>query len=217
MALGRRSPADGGGEGVDGGDGQGMTVDFTDYEALVLDWDGTLVDSQYLNVTSLAAALAPYDVPVEEGWYRQRIGTSTGDLLAELGVPAAQHAEIITRCGELIIESISTLRPFLEVVRWVEAARVGGLRCAVASGGGGAVVRAGIAGTGLGRLFDVVVTREAVSRGKPAPDLFLEAARRLGVDAGQCLVLEDADEGLAAAEAAGMDAVDVRPWVDPRW
>ncbi|MGW1194394.1 HAD family hydrolase [Streptomyces sp. NPDC002536] len=217
MMLGRRSPADGGDEGVDGGGGQGMSVDFTGYAALVLDWDGTLVNSQFLNFTSLAAALAPCGVAVEEGWYRQRLGTSAGDLLAELGVPPARHAEIITRCSALIIESISALRPFPEIVRWVEAGRSSGLRCAVASGGGGTVVRAGIASTGLSRLFDAVVTREAVSRGKPAPDLFLEAARRLGVAAERCLVLEDADEGLAAAEAAGMDAVDVRPWVDARW
>jgi HAD superfamily hydrolase (TIGR01509 family) len=87
----------------------------------------------------------------------------------------------------------------------------------VASGGGGIVVRAGIDATGLAHLFDTVVTREDADRGKPAPDLFLEAARRLGVPAQRCLVVEDAEEGLAAARAAGMHAVDVRPYVTSGW
>ncbi|KJY41279.1 hypothetical protein VR41_13345 [Streptomyces sp. NRRL B-1568] len=184
---------------------------------MVVDWDGTMVDSQPLNFRSLAAALLPHGVPVDRSWYQARLGTSGGDLLTALGVPRTCHDEILLRCGELITESIATLRAFPEVVRWVEAGRSAGLRCAVASGGGGSVVRAGIAGTGLGQLFDVVVTREAVPRGKPAPDLFLEAARLLGVPVRRCVVLEDADEGLAAAKAAGMDAVDVRPWVNPCW
>jgi HAD superfamily hydrolase (TIGR01509 family) len=62
-----------------------------------------------------------------------------------------------------------------------------------------------------------VVVREDAERGKPAPDLFLEAARRLDVPPRRCLVVEDAEEGLAAARAAGMDAVDVRPWVTSIW
>ncbi|MEV4872808.1 HAD-IA family hydrolase [Streptomyces syringium] len=74
-----------------------------------------------------------------------------------------------------------------------------------------------LSATGLEGLFDVVVTREDVARGKPAPDLFTEAARRLGVRPARCLVVEDADEGLAAARAAGMDAVDVRPFAVSAW
>jgi len=61
------------------------------------------------------------------------------------------------------------------------------------------------------------VTREDADRGKPAPDLFLEAARRLRVAPQRCLVVEDAEEGLAAARAAGMDVVDVRPYVTSSW
>ncbi|MFI0742766.1 HAD family hydrolase [Streptomyces sp. NPDC021100] len=193
-----------------------MNLDFSNYAALVMDWDGTVVDSQPLNYRCLAQALSPYGIDLHQRWYRARIGTSGADLLAELGV-AAPHEEVLARCGELIISQVGTLRPFPVAVGWVEAARGQGLRCAVASGGGGPVVRAGLAATGLERLFEVVVTREDVARGKPAPDLFVEAARRLGVPPTRCLVVEDADEGLAAARAAGMDAVDVRPFAVSAW
>ena len=62
---------------------------------------------------------------------------------------------------------------------------------------------------GLTPLFDTVVTIDDVAAAKPAPDLFLEAAHRLGVPADGCLVLEDSPQGLLAAQNAGMAVVDV--------
>jgi len=64
--------------------------------------------------------------------------------------------------------------------------------------------------TVLRHLFGAVVTSEDVTRQKPAPDIFLEAARGLGVAPGACLAYEDAELGLQAIRAAGMEAVDVR-------
>ena len=67
-------------------------------------------------------------------------------------------------------------------------------------------------------LFDTVVTIEDVQgRGKPAPDIFLEAARRLNMSPGQCTVFEDSDEGIEAARLAGMTATDVRLVYRPAW
>ncbi|MFM9462720.1 HAD family hydrolase [Streptomyces scabiei] len=193
-----------------------MDLNLDEYEALIMDWDGTMVDSQPLNYRCLAEALRGHDVDLPEAWYRERLGTSVDGLLGELGV-AVPLADILDRCGELIIRDLPSLKPFETVVGWVERARARGLPCAVASGGGGAVVRAGISATGMSRLFDTVVTREDAERGKPAPDLFLEAARRLRVPPQRCLVVEDAEEGLVAARAAGMDVVDVRPYVTSSW
>ncbi|WP_369265893.1 HAD family hydrolase [Streptomyces harbinensis] len=151
-----------------------MSVDLTTYEAVIADWDGTCVDSQPLNYRSLAAALQPYGISLRREWYVQRIGTSGAELLAELGV-AADPRLVLKECGRRIIRELPSLRTFPTVVGWVEAARHAGRPCAIASGGGGIVVRAGLAATRLDVLFDHVVTREAVPRGKPAPDLFLEA------------------------------------------
>lgn len=193
-----------------------MESDLTAYDAVIMDWDGTVVDSQPMNFRCLSEALKAYGVRLREGWYRKRLGTSVDGLLAELGV-SVPLAEVLDRCGELIVQELPSLKTFPMVVDWLESARESGLACAVASGGGGAVVRAGIEATGLTHLFDVVVTREDAVRGKPAPDLFLEAARQLRVPPQRCLVVEDAEEGLTAALAAGMDVVDVRPFVTSSW
>jgi len=89
---------------------------------------------------------------------------------------------------------------------------------AVASGGTREIVEATLLTTKLLHLFNAVVTIEDVQgRGKPAPDIFLEAARRLHVAPGECTVFEDSDEGLDAARAAGMSATDVRLVYRPGW
>jgi beta-phosphoglucomutase-like phosphatase (HAD superfamily) len=191
-------------------------ADLRSYGALLVDWDGTLVDSQPMNFACLREVLAARAVDLDRDWYRARIGLSTDDLLVELGV-ADSVPEILDECRALIAGRLSTLRVNAAVVDVVDAARAVGLRCAVVSGGAGVVVRAAVVAVGLASRFDCVLTREDAARGKPAPDLFLEAARRLGVSRARCLVLEDAPEGLAAARTAGMDVIDVGPWVTSTW
>jgi HAD superfamily hydrolase (TIGR01509 family) len=80
---------------------------------------------------------------------------------------------------------------------------------AVASGGHRRIVMTTLRGLGIAELFQAVVCAEDYINGKPAPDPFLEAARRLGVPPEQCLVFEDTSIGIAAAEAAGMKWVRV--------
>jgi HAD superfamily hydrolase (TIGR01509 family) len=81
-----------------------------------------------------------------------------------------------------------------------------------------AIVEATLLATNLLRLFDTVVTIEDVQgRGKPAPDMFLEAAWRVRVPPRECTVFEDSDEGLEAARLAGMTATDVRLVYRPAW
>jgi len=78
---------------------------------------------------------------------------------------------------------------------------------ALASSSHRRVIDAALAGTGLTDAFRAVVSSDEVERGKPAPDVFLEAARRLGVDAGRVLVVEDSLNGLKAGRVAGMTTV----------
>jgi HAD superfamily hydrolase (TIGR01509 family) len=78
---------------------------------------------------------------------------------------------------------------------------------AVASSAHHDVIAASLAATGLTDIFEVVVSSDEVAHGKPAPDVYLEAARRLGVDPATCLVVEDSYNGVRAARAAGMTVV----------
>jgi HAD superfamily hydrolase (TIGR01509 family) len=91
----------------------------------------------------------------------------------------------------------------VEAVRRVAADR----RVGVASSAHRAVIDATLVATGLTEVFDVVVSSDEVAHGKPAPDVYLEAARRLGVDPTACLVVEDSKNGVAAARAAAMTVV----------
>ncbi len=86
--------------------------------------------------------------------------------------------------------------------------------CAVASSSAKPLVEATLARFGLAERFGAVVTGSCVARPKPAPDIFLEAARRLGAAPSQCVVLEDSVAGVTAARAAGMRAIAV-PEHDP--
>jgi len=82
-----------------------------------------------------------------------------------------------------------------------------GLRCALATSGERRYVEAVRRELNLDGVFDVIAVAEDVARGKPAPDVYLLAAQRLGLPPAQCLVLEDAPNGVAAAKAAGMRCV----------
>ena len=106
--------------------------------------------------------------------------------------------------------------PFLSEVRAIDAVvniareNYGKIPMAVASGGILPHITEVLKHLGIIGLFNTIVTSEAVQRQKPAPDIFLEAARRLGVDPRDCRAYEDTDLGLQAIRSAGMEAVDVR-------
>jgi len=88
----------------------------------------------------------------------------------------------------------------------------------VASGRTREIVEVTLSAINLLDLFEAVVTIEDVQgRGKPAPDMFLEAAQRLRVPPNECTVFEDSDEGIEAARRAGMSATDVRLVYRPAW
>ncbi|WP_342628929.1 HAD family phosphatase [Nguyenibacter vanlangensis] len=185
-------------------------------QALLFDCDGTLVDSLplYLQAWLRAFETAAGHVLAPE-WFHGRGGLSEQmvlDLLeAELGRTLDRPA-IVGAARQAVLEILPDLREIGIVADLARRYRTA-LPMAVASSGSRQIVVASLTHTGLLPLFDTVVTVDDVRRPKPAPDLFLEAARRLNVPPAGCLVLEDSTEGLAAADAAGMRAVDVRPYI----
>ncbi|MEU2874632.1 HAD family phosphatase [Streptomyces olivoreticuli] len=183
---------------------------------LIFDWDGTLADTQHANYLAMAEALRGFGVELDQSWFDERTGLSSGELVETLMKETAiagpvPVAEVVRARDAAFLRGCHRIR---EVPAVAEVMRTyhGSVPVAVASGGARQVIEATIPHVGLSEKIDVLVTREDVERGKPWPDLFLLAARRLGVSPGDCLVYEDSDEGLLAAEAAGMAAIDVRPY-----
>lgn len=191
-----------------------VRADGSEYSALIFDWDGTLADSRNANYRALSEALGSHGVALGEEWYLARTGTSTAELIAELvdqtgvtlDVPASRVVEECERHYLDHVHEVGEIRWVADIARHAH----GRVPIAVASGGTRSIIEATMRATGLARLFDVVVSREDAGRGKPAPDIFLLAARRLDAEPGRCLVYEDSDEGVEAAKASGMDVVDIR-------
>jgi HAD superfamily hydrolase (TIGR01509 family) len=178
------------------------------YGAIVFDLDGVLVDSEGIGFTTLQGLLREYGVEYREEDNAPFIGINDRDHFAPL---KARHG-IAASVEELIAEQTSRLLAQLEtgtvampgVPAIIERLRAARYPLAVASSSLPAVVEGRLRAVGARHLFAAVVSSFEVPRGKPAPDVFLEAARRLRVAADACLVVEDSAHGLAAARAAGM-------------
>lgn len=188
-----------------------------DTQALIFDCDGTLVDSLPLYLQSWLEALKTKGgLDVSPEWFFSRRGYSEGMVLSALekerGV-ALDRAAIMTATREGVRSRLPTVKGNVPVVALAREC-AGRVPMAVASSGSREVVEASLAAIGLLDIFDAIVTIEDVTRPKPAPDIYLLAAARLGVQPAGCLVFEDSAEGLEAAHAAGMPAEDVRFWSD---
>jgi HAD superfamily hydrolase (TIGR01509 family) len=188
---------------------------------LIFDCDGTLADTMPVHYRAWVKVLAGVGIPFGEVRFYQLGGIPTAKIIRilsdETGVPVTdrQIERMTVAKEELFLEMLDAVTP-IEPVREIAGRYRGSLPLAVASGGYRAVVERTVQFVGMGDWFGAVVCAEDVTRHKPEPDVFLEAARRLGVDFARCVVFEDTDIGLEAARRAGMVGVDVRAWLPPR-
>jgi HAD superfamily hydrolase (TIGR01509 family) len=175
-------------------------------ELVIFDCDGVLVDSESLASAVHARMLASVGIVVSPEQIMRRFTGSTdramyAALEEELGRPLpAGHAELTAA------EMRAAFQRELSAVRGVaDALAVVAQRKCVASNSGLATLKLGLTVTGLIAHFAPhIFSAQMVERGKPAPDLFLYAARQMGVAPAQCLVVEDSGHGVNAARAAGM-------------
>lgn len=131
-------------------------------------------------------------------------------MAARHGLRIASAEGVADRKEQLYLERLDAVTPIDPVVAF--ARRVSSIRpVAIATGGTPDIALPALKAAGLDDLFKIVVTPHDVApgRGKPHPDMFLEAARRIGVAPDSCLVFEDAEPGMRAARAAGMQVVRV--------
>lgn len=179
--------------------------------ALIFDCDGTLVDTLPIYAGAWAHGFSPSGRTMERNWYLQRAGFSEHGLMDRFDADhdvEVDRDQVIRLMRQRFLADIASVRE-INAVASIARAHQNRLPMAVASGGSRQIVSACLEATGLGALFETVVTIEDVAHPKPAPDLFLEAARRLGVAPNRCVVFEDSPQGIQAAESAGMQAIDV--------
>lgn len=182
--------------------------------AAIFDWDGVVVDSSRLHVLSweqLAREERRELPPVHQ---LGSLGLKTQAVITDLlgwTRDDAQVTRITLRKEEIFREMARAgrLQPQPGVLGFLRGLNERGIPCAVGSSAPRLNIEAGLDALGAHGLFRAMVSGDDVARGKPAPDIFLRAAERIGADAARCVVFEDAPAGVAAARAAGMRVVGV--------
>ncbi|MFG3255110.1 HAD family hydrolase [Streptomyces sp. NPDC048172] len=182
--------------------------------SVIFDLDGTLVDSEPNYYEAGRRLLAAHGVPgftwEEHGRF---IGIGTRETLetlrAEHGIEAPVEQLLAEKNRLYLGLAGAHTEVFPEMREYVGLLHARGIPMAVASGSSRAAIAAVLAATGLDALLGTYVSAEEVPHGKPEPDVFLEAARRLGAAPESCVVLEDAPPGAEAARRAGMRCVAV--------
>ena len=187
---------------------------MTTIQAAVFDMDGVLLDSEPLHHAVLNAVLAVEGTSLSFDEYRPYIGTTEedtwGDIARRLAL-AGPVSAYMARYDEGILESYrrhSAINPGVRRLLDVLAER--GIRRAVASSSRTSWVEAALQTLGIRDRFELIVSGDMVTQGKPHPEIYLLAARRLSVDPHHCLAIEDSPKGVAAAAAAGMTVIGVR-------
>ena len=187
-------------------------------KAIIFDADGTLIDTMpahYLaweETTQFFGGHFPEKLFYELGGIPSR---RIVEILNEKFGHSWNPEEFTAHKEKLYIDTYLPKCKIIEPVVDIAKLYKGRMPLGVGTGATQEVVQAALAVTGISDLFDTVVGADDVENGKPAPDTFLEAARRLGVEPQYCLVYEDSDMGLRAAESAGMTSIDVRPYLVP--
>jgi len=188
-------------------------------EAVVFDLDGVLVDSEHL-WDEIREQLAR-----ERGgrWHERAQADMMGmsspewstymhDTIGLAASPEEINAEVVRRLLARYRKSLPLLSGAVEAVQRLSERWPLGL----ASSSNREVIDAVLSTAGIADRFSATVSSEEVERGKPAPDVYLEAARRLGADPARSIAIEDSGPGIAAARAAGMTTIAIPHWLTER-
>ncbi len=180
-------------------------------KALIFDMDGLLIDSEPIAERALEQFLRLHGQELRPGLMESTLGRRLPEamvVIAETYGLTVPLDEMTRTYDQLRLAALrGNLEPMPGAASLVAFGREAGLRLALATSSRRSHADLSLAETALAGLFDAEATGDEVEHGKPAPDIFLLAAERLGVAPSDCVVLEDAPAGLAAAAAAGMGKI----------
>ena len=182
--------------------------------AAIFDWDGVILDSSKHHEESWERLAKEEGKILPEGHFLRGFGRRNVEIMRDL----LQWSDDLQEIQRLSLRKEELYREVVEdwgiqslpgVRTWLERLEQAGVPCAIGSSTEQKNVQLGLRLLGLESFFQTAVTAEHVQRGKPAPDVFLQAAEKVGIDPRRCVVFEDAPSGVEAARAAGMKVVGV--------
>ena len=179
---------------------------------IIFDCDGTLADTMPLHWRAWQVIAARHRFHLPEDRFYALGGVPSRDILKMLSLEQGlglDHLAVAREKEAEYLPLIAQVEPINTVVG-VARESFGKLPMAVASGGTRKIIEQVLDHLQIRHLFNAIVTSEDVVNQKPAPDIFLEAARRIGVPPRRCRAYEDTELGMRAIRAAGMEAIDVR-------
>ena len=180
----------------------------------IFDWDGVILDSSRHHEESWERLAREEGKILPEGHFLKGFGRRNVEIMRDMlhwSEDLNEIQRLSLRKEELYREVVKDwgIEPLPGVRRWLERLREGGIACGIGSSTEEKNVKLGLEILDLEMFFKTAVTAEHVKRGKPAPDVFLEVASRLGARPERCVVFEDAPAGVEAGRAAGMKVVGV--------
>ena len=190
-----------------------LSIPKQQFSAVIFDCDGTLVNSMPAHFQAWCEALAQFgaaNVLAEDVFYAMG-GRPTKDIVIELNAEYGlklDPSRVALAKREAFLRKLHHVELIDEVADYARSLR-GKVPMAIATGGSRFVIEKTLQIVGVSDWFDEVITADDVANGKPAPDIYIEAARRLGVSPLKCLALEDAPAGVDAARAAGMTVLEI--------
>ena len=185
-------------------------------EAVIFDMDGVLIDSEPIHYEIERKLFDRLDIVVDEGLHRSYLGASSRFMYADLksrfdlqqtvcelmDMDELFRCEYFKRLDKIILNN--------GVINLLHEIKASGLKLAVATSSSPEIVRILLDKCGISAIFDTIVTTSDAGKSKPAPDVYLLAAKRIGVSPANCIVFEDSPNGLSSAKSAGMYCIVIQ-------
>ena len=185
-------------------------------KAVVFDFDGVIVDSEPLHYRTFCQTLKPLGIRIGwSRWYEDFAGTGSRKIIAKLfdeyGIK--EDVGVWVEKRKALFASYAKqgkLKPRKGIRKFLSKLKTLNIKTAIASGGHTTHIESLLTLMKLDGMFDAIVGGDSVKNGKPDPEIFLLAAKKLGVKPEECIAIEDSQAGCEAAASAGMKLINMR-------